>query len=265
MAGYKKRTTYSKRGLGVARTKRPYKASFQSPMPMQVSNGRPRPQEKKWHDTHIGVQSGSTNVSYKEWPKIDWRGNTAGAESENNNPTLVDIIQGSGQTSRIGRKITVTSVDIRGSFELDKETTSNVLNQKAPSAGSRRVRMIVYYDRQCNGADAKLLDILDTTNINSYNNLDNSMRFKILKNKVYLINRTSHDGTNSFSMQRQFKCHIKGPIEIQYSGASGVLSEITSGNIGIWFITDGNGGNGGNETQSDLRVQYVSRVRYTDN
>ena len=56
------------------------------------------------------------------------------------------------------------------------------------SAASNLVRIIVYLDRQCNGAAAGVTDLLESASYLSFRNLANQSRFKFLYDKTIPIN-----------------------------------------------------------------------------
>ncbi len=84
--------------------------------------------------------------------------------------SLVHIPQGVTESERVGRKCTLRSIHIKGTF-----LNSNVTSVNDTKNG---VRIIMYLDKQANGATAAVSDVLeDITEVNGYNsfrNLSNS-------------------------------------------------------------------------------------------
>lgn len=103
------------------------------------------------------------------------------------------------------------------------------------------MRVIVFLDRQANGTAATVTDILETAQYNSFNNLANSSRFRIMYDKRHDMNyfntQTSGgqdiDGTN---ISGSFFANVNLPIE--FSSTTGVIGEIRSNNIGLLLISD---------------------------
>lgn len=88
------------------------------------------------------------------------------------------IVEGSDYNERIGRKVTITSIHLRGAYV--EEAQSELAKM------SNNVRIILYLDRQCNASAATVADILvpdsgPTNDEKSFNKLENSERFIIIK------------------------------------------------------------------------------------
>lgn len=164
-------------------------------------------------------------------------------------PTFIIIPQGVTQSGRVGRQVTLKSVHISGFIELRDNT--------GVTSASNRVRMIVYLDKQCNGATATVTGLISTTDVDSFRNLQETNRFVFLSDKLYTLNATGSDGTSTLEYQKSFKVNANVNIPVEYSGTTGVLTEIRSNNLGIMLIAD-------SAPTNATRVQYITRVRYTD-
>lgn len=168
-----------------------------------------------------------------------------------NNTLVGTIAEGTGESERIGRKITVRSVFVKGWVYLPSGTTLN-------SSGDI-VRIIVYQDKQANGAAATVANILDSTDVLSFMNLENSLRFRILKEKVIAVNTM---GLGAFTGPTygvaekftHFKMAIKCNMPIEFKGNTPSVADLTSNNIGIMAISE----------SAVATLQYYVRVRYKD-
>ncbi len=143
------------------------------------------------------------------------------------------IAQGTGESERIGRKCTIKSVFIR--FEVRLPT------QTAGATASDVARIIVYLDKQANGATASVTAILETANYQSFNNLTNRKRFRTLMDRTYDVNAlagggdgTTEDYGQTIISDTLFK---KVNIPLEFSAAAGVITELSSSNIGILTIS----------------------------
>lgn len=161
------------------------------------------------------------------------------------------IPQDTTENTRVGRKVVITKIMIRGTIDLPSTTDT--------AKASDIYRFIIYQDKQCNGAPATVAQILQATTYHSFNNLANSKRFKILLDKWGGINSfTSGNGTNdqAFEKNLPFKffkdCSI--PIEFDASATTGAIATIRSNNIGIMGISRG----------GDVTFDYQVRVRFND-
>ncbi len=103
------------------------------------------------------------------------------------------------------------------------------------------VRLIMYIDKQTNGAQAAVTDILEASDILSFRNLANTNRFTVLCDKVVTMNIPAGSGNGTTykhpSMERWVNIYKKVNVPIEYSGVTGVITEIESNNIGILMIT----------------------------
>lgn len=150
--------------------------------------------------------------------------------------TLNNMAQDTSENGRIGRKVSVKHVYMRGTVFLGPEENAANIPQ------DDSVRIIVYMDKQCNGSDAIVGDILQDLDFFGYRNLANLSRFKILKDVKYDLNYggLTSDGAANFSTTGvaktfQFAFHTNDPIE--YSGVGQSISEIRSNNFGMLFIS----------------------------
>lgn len=169
------------------------------------------------------------------------------------NPSLNLIPQGTTESTRVGRKIMIKNLYLHGEIELPATAT-------AASTGDI-VRMIVYIDKQCNGATINITDLLEdnsaAVDVNSFRKLANQERFVVLKDKMYPINSSSGGLTGNSSGYSVFniKVYKKLDLPVEFSAAMGAITEIKSNNIGVICVS----------SKGLARVAYTSRVRYTDN
>lgn len=150
--------------------------------------------------------------------------------------TINIIPQGITEIERIGRKCTLKAINWRYTLYLADQDAAAVVKE------SDTARLILYLDTQTNGATAAVLDILETANFQSFNNLVNKGRFQILMDRTEDLNvlAMASDGTGLMSnganrVSRSFykKCNI--PLE--FSADTGALTEMRSNNIGLLAIS----------------------------
>ncbi len=146
------------------------------------------------------------------------------------------IAQGTSEVQRIGRKCVIRSIGWRYNITLPSATSA--------AKTSETVRVIMYLDKQANGATAAVTDIIKTDNYQSFNNLSNKSRFRTLHDKTYdLIIPTMADlagpstNTGEFTVNASFykKCNI--PLE--FSSTAGAITEIRSNNLGVLLLSAG--------------------------
>lgn len=147
------------------------------------------------------------------------------------------IPQGVTESQRVGRKCTITQILWRWNVILPET------DAVATPANADVFRMIMYLDKQCNGAAATAALILESPTFQAYNNLENSQRFRILYDKSVTINYTgglASDNAGVVSQPQQLRSgafYKKCNIPIEYSSTTGAITEIRSNNVGILLIS----------------------------
>ncbi len=164
--------------------------------------------------------------------------------------SLQSIKEGTGQSDRIGRKIILKSIGIRLDFELNAGITSDSAHDV--------IRVVLVLDRQANGAAANFSDIFNTTDHNSFRDLDNPTRFTVIWDKVFSLNaRTAvGNGTNNIwaDLVRNIRYYKRFNIPVIFSGTTGAITEIKQNNLMLWAVSK----HGGTRmTQGRIRVRFI--------
>jgi len=167
------------------------------------------------------------------------------------NATLLTMVEGNTDVTRIGNRITVKSVMLRGNVVLP--STADALNT------SQIFRIIVYLDRQANGATAAVTDILASADFRSFNNLDNSDRFRTLAEETIdckLDGATPSGAAYLYGENKKsFFMKAKLNLDVKFKGNAADVTQLSGNNIGVLVIS---------ETDNIGTVGYIARVRYTD-
>ncbi len=171
-----------------------------------------------------------------------------------NTGTINIIPQGVTEKQRIGRKCTIRSINWRYQITLDNK------NDLASSAVGDTVRVILYQDKQCNGATATITGILETNDFQAFRNLANSSRFNILYDKTHSINYTAAgaDSSTTFAQPgilRHYSFFKKCNIPLEFDSTTGAITEIRSNNLGVLLLADQ-----GNTSTFDSKM----RLRFSD-
>lgn len=154
--------------------------------------------------------------------------------------------QGTSSITRIGDKIVVKQVQVRGEVHPVDAATADSL-----------CRVIVVQDMQPNGAGvAAITDILKSANANSFNNLDNRRRFKILKDAKMAVGMRANGDTNSPNVY-PIDMFIKCNIPTIYGGNAGTAADIQENSIYLVTVGSQATGLGG-------QLSATCRVRFTD-
>lgn len=141
------------------------------------------------------------------------------------------IAQGTTESTRIGRRCTLRSINWRFEVTFPAGTTT---------ATSDIVRVIMYLDKQANGATAAVTDILESADFQSFNNLANKSRFRTLMDRTYDMEAgISGDGTTidtgTATTSDSFFKNVALPLE--FDSTAGALTEIRSNNIGVLLLS----------------------------
>ncbi len=147
------------------------------------------------------------------------------------------IAQGVTESTRVGRKCTIKSISIYYQLTLPESDAA------ATPAGSDTLRLIVFNDKQCNGATATILGILETANVRDHRNLANQGRFNIFYDKLHNIayNGMASDGAGLVSqgnVVKNFRWGKKCTIPLEFDNTTGAVTEIRSNNLGIILISN---------------------------
>lgn len=175
--------------------------------------------ELKWHDiSHSDTVISST-------------GRTFG--------TVVGLEQGKEASQRIGRSCVIRSIAVRYRLELIK------YSKAAVSLNNDCVRIIIFLDRQCNGTQIATTDLLAGTGIRSHLNVAEEDRFIILCDKLHNLKwdgiaSETDDTVSSPAVLEEYSYFKEVVVPVEYSGASDDVSDITSNNIGMFIISEGN-------------------------
>lgn len=232
----KNRTPYSKGGKGwgvkhpkvvpgFTRTAGPYARAYKANPSRALTMGAP-PEKKYLDTTATAVNAPTTGVIQAVFTVIP---------------------QGTTEITRVGGKITVTNFNVRGNFSLTTTALSGTPNNDV-------VRMILFIDKQTNGAAPAVTDILKSANGQAYMNLDNVDRFQILKDKMIKVGFTASGSTNLVGDLVPWKINKKMNLPIHYSSTTGAITEVKSNNIYMLFTS----------WQGVVNFNYYARVKFTD-
>lgn len=162
---------------------------------------------------------------------------------------LALIPQGTTESTRIGRKVQIKSIQIRGVFTF---------NPAATNPGADTVHMYLILDTQCNGAAATVPDVFTGTALReALPNIANSQRFTIIKKfTIKFQSMAGIHGALTWEVT-PLDYYKKCSIPIEYSSTTGAITEIRSNNL--FFIA-------GTSAATDDLIQFngTTRLRYSD-
>jgi len=166
---------------------------------------------------------------------------------------LLTVAQGSDNTDRIGRKITMSAIqyDVAWAAPVD-----NLADEAGWANNFAVAKMAVVYDKQPNGALATWSDVFNSTSnvitpycFKNYNNID---RFDILAIEEYCICQA---GPNAERKDRYIPCKL----ETRYDGTGATIADINSGALIVCYADNQTAAGTSNGV-----LQGRFRILYTD-
>lgn len=137
---------------------------------------------------------------------------------------LALIPQGVTESTRVGRKANVKSINVKG----------NVTFVPVAYTDAAVCTVYVVQDKQCNGAAAAVTDVYTSSNLSiGMINMANSERFRILKKFTWTVKPEMWDGTSmgiGYTVL-PFEWYSKCDIPLEFSSTTGAITEIKSNNI----------------------------------
>jgi len=167
---------------------------------------------------------------------------------------LALIPQGVTQSTRVGRKASVKSINVHGVMQLTPTTDA---------IATEVVYLYLMQDTQCNGAAATVsgdTGIFTNANLAQANmNLSNGQRFKILKKWVMAFTAQAGVSAAYNAVIKPFNFYKKRNIPLEYdaAAATGVITTIRSNNI---FLVCGTAGS----ADDRVAVAGTCRLRFSD-
>jgi len=171
-------------------------------------------------------------VEKKNYDYLDVNTSTTGNAFSNFN-SLFEPIVGTTSEDRIGRKTTMRSLYVRGVW--------------VPASNACDLRIVVYYDKQCNSAIPALAQAFTGPphNFNSFTNLNNSERFIIIADEIFNQADTAND-LNHFQFYRKLN------LDAVFNDST-ILPN--TGGLFIAFCAN---------SSATTAITYSARVRFTD-
>ena len=157
--------------------------------------------------------------------------------------TLINGV-GTGVTpnNRIGRRITMKSLLVRGTFAM-----------AATGTGNSPLRVVIVYDRQTNKAAPAATDVFTADAIYAAQLLDNSRRFQVLMDEE--VEAFGAAGPAAHQFVRYIKMNL--PVEFDNTGVSTVAG-ITTGSVYMFAWSSGN------LTVAAPFSTILTRIRFSD-
>ncbi len=151
------------------------------------------------------------------------------------------MAQGDGASTREGNEITVKSIAMKFNVKLT-----------ALEADGTTVRLMIVYDRDPEGADAVVTDMLFADNLlSSYKNVgSNKGRFQFLADRIITFDSVQGEWNDKF--------WLKKDLNIEYGlGNAGTVADLAKGNFLVVGMSKGNA--------AAINIDFSFKFMYTDN
>jgi len=168
--------------------------------------------------------------------------------------SLNSVAQGDSQSERIGNRIIVKNISVKGYLTAKGSTTVTA------GENSNIARVIFFVDHQCNGALNTAGELLAvTTAINSFRDIENSDRFTVLRD--FRIPVTTHgvagDGTTNVSYNKEYSFEFYKDMKMltQFDATAAAIASITNNSINCFAYIE--------DAACAVDIDFKSRIRYT--
>jgi len=173
---------------------------------------------------------------------------------------------GSGESQRIGNKIRVKKIQLKGYLHLPKSivTSVNFINPLSATPFYDRIKIWVVLDTQCNGAAPNVEQVIQkVTNglfMDAPRNLQYSSRYQVLSTcSIACSGRQVNQAADGVvavmgNMSTPFEKFLNVDIPIVYKAATGAIGDLTENNIFIMAVTE----------RGESQLALTVRVRYED-
>lgn len=187
----------------------------------------------------------------------------AGAETDPAAGTLFCPTEGNDINDRVGRKVTVLAIKIRG-FIYDPPSTD------ATELNPIKLRYVLYQDMQSNAVQSQAEELLASPGVgtNQFQNTENFGRFRVLKDKEFTtpprpITYAGVDGETivlySSAAMKTFKIthKFRKPVRVRFNATNaGTSGDIVDNSFHLIM--------GRSTTSRDVTYGYTCRVTYID-
>lgn len=188
------------------------------------------------------LDDGEPYAGGPEWKLIDVNASMTDVQTSGTWQLLNGVSTGTDYQLRVGRRILVKSVSLRGFVE-----------PSASMIDSQRFDLYLIYDNQPNGSTPTTTEFLETATALSFRNLNNRVRFVVLAHMIGFL------GAGPLAPGGEVvDLHCETDLETIYSGTGGTVASIASGSIYLLAISSGAGGaNAGFDSNIYARVRFV--------
>lgn len=240
---YPRRRYYPRTQRSLTYRRRSYASAY---MPTDYGGIRGAPQDRVGRGFRGTYSRAQVEKKYIDTAAADYACNTTGSV------TCLNLCnEGTGVSQRVGRKICLKSVQVRGRVNPVDNTTVD-----------QCVRVMLIWDKQVNGVIATIAEILSAATSESFMNLDNRERFVVIMDKQFVLgaqdSATGYTGSPTIHPINKYKKLPEGSFTI-YDGTGAGIADINTGALYLVTIGDQTAASAVGGT-----ARLACRVRYTD-
>lgn len=159
---------------------------------------------------------------------------------------IATVPQGTSVSQRIGKKISLKSLQIRGSCF------------QSSGAAMNDVAFLIVYDKRPTGSLPAITDVLVSANAIAFNNDNNSGRFVILKRvDMNLIGSGSTPATGREQQTIDAYVPLKGKMTVYKAAATGAIADIEEGALYLITVGSNVAGTSAATMQASFRTRYM--------
>lgn len=158
---------------------------------------------------------------------------------------LNTVPQGAGTSQRVGKKIKLKSLQMRGGMANNSTAVT-----------SNPAYMIVY-DKRPTGTLPAITDILDTAHSASFLNDNNTARFQILKRVDQMMTGNPSSFFNQTSVKNADRfINLRGKIQVFNNVGTGAIGDIDQGALYLVTVGDVAAGTSASTLAAGFRLRY---------
>lgn len=162
------------------------------------------------------------------------------ALTTNVNMALFYPQQGVGSSQREGLSVKMTNIDMN--LQIQAGAAQTLPNN---------CRVMLVLDKQANGAQAAITDLLTSADTVSHHQLTNKERFHTLLDRVYKVLPGTDNAVHNIHFHKQFSRHFL------FKSTVGNVTDLSTANIFLVIIPESTAALAQVDTQLDCRVRYV--------
>jgi len=192
-------------------------------------------------DMRLATRARIMDTGYVDIAPTAYQSDTTGSV------TLLNTVPpGATQNSRVGKKILLKGLNIRG-MVYNKGTAFATDNS-----------LIIVYDKRPTGSDPAVTAFLKTATSQSQNNDDNASRFRVLRRLDFALVGNSTNMTGDAAKSVDFYVDLRKAPTVYKSASTGQVADIAEG--ALWMVIIGATAPG----TAAATFEISTRVRYYD-